>query len=42
MVDPRSKTIVKDLKIPVSNVWVDDNVAYVISTEWSYVTGRIG
>ena len=40
VVDPRSKTIVKDLKIPVSNVWVDDNVAYVISTEWSYVTGE--
>ena len=40
VVDPRSKAIVKDLKIPVSNVWVDDNVAYVISTEWSYVTGE--
>lgn len=40
VVDPRTKQIVKDMKIPVSDMWTDGDVAYVISSEWSYVTGQ--
>lgn len=40
VVDPRTKTIVKDMKVPVSDMWVDGDDAYVISSEWSYVTGQ--
>lgn len=40
VVDPRSKTILKDMEIPVSDMWVDDGTVYVISTEWNYITGQ--
>lgn len=40
VVDPKGKQIIKDMGIPVSDMWVDDNYAYIISAEWSYVTGK--
>lgn len=40
VVDPRSKSIIKDMKVPVSDMWQDDKYLYVISTEWNYVTGE--
>ncbi len=40
VVDPRSKSIIKDMKIPVSDMWLDDQYLYIISTEWNYVTGE--
>lgn len=40
VVDPKGKQIIKDMGIPVSDMWVDGNCAYIISAEWSYVTGK--
>ena len=40
VVDPKGKQIIKDMGIPVSDMWVDGNYAYIISAEWSYVTGK--
>lgn len=40
VIDPKGKQIIKDMNMAVSDMWVDDNTAYVISTEWSYVTGQ--
>jgi len=40
VIDPKGKQIIKDMDMAVSDMWVDDNTAYVISTEWSYVTGQ--
>ena len=38
VVDPQSRKILKNMNIPVSNMWVDDDVAYIISSEYSKVT----
>ena len=38
VVDPQSGKILKNMNIPVSNMWVDDDVAYIISSEYSKVT----
>lgn len=40
VIDPKSKQIVKDMNLAVSDMWVDGDMAYVISTEWSYVSGE--
>ncbi len=40
VVDPVGKQVIKDMDIPVSDMWADDGMLYVISTEWSYVTGE--
>lgn len=40
VVDPKGKQIIKDMGIPVSDMWVDGNYAYIISAEWNYVTGK--
>lgn len=40
VVNPKGKQIIKDMGIPVSDMWVDGNYAYIISAEWSYVTGK--
>lgn len=40
VVDPKGKQIIKDMGIPVSDMWVDGNYAYIISAEWSSVTGK--
>lgn len=40
VVDPKGKQIIKDMGISVSDMWVDGNYAYIISAEWSYVTGK--
>lgn len=40
VVDPKGKQIIKEMGIPVSDMWVDGNYAYIISAEWSYVTGK--
>jgi len=40
VIDPKSKQIVKDMDMAVSDMWVDGDMAYVISTAWSYVTGE--
>lgn len=40
VIDPRGKQIIKNMGIPVSDMWVDSDTAYVISTEWSNVTGE--
>lgn len=40
VVDPKGKQVIKDMGIPVSDMWVDGNYAYIISAEWSYVTGK--
>lgn len=39
VVDPVSKQVIKDMNIAVSDMWKDGDMLYVISTEWSYVTG---
>jgi hypothetical protein len=38
VVDPQSGKTLKNMNIPVSNMWVDDDVAYIISSEYSKVT----
>lgn len=38
VVDPQSGRILKNMNIPVSNMWVDDDIAYIISSEYSKVT----
>ena len=38
VVDPQSGKILKNMNTPVSNMWVDDDVAYIISSEYSKVT----
>lgn len=38
VVDPQSGKILKNMNIPVSNMWVDDDVTYIISSEYSKVT----
>ena len=40
VVDPKGKQIIKDMGIPVSDMWVVGTYAYIISAEWSYVTGK--
>ena len=40
VVDPKGKQIIKDMGIPVSDMWVDGNYAYIISAELSSVTGK--
>lgn len=40
VIDPKGKQIIKDMQIPVSDMWVDGDYAYIISAEWSYVTGK--
>lgn len=42
VVDPQSGKILKNMNIPVSNMWVDDDVAYIISSEYSKVTETEG
>lgn len=39
VVDPVGKQVVKNIGVPASDIWVDDNMAYIISTEWSNITG---
>ena len=39
VIDPASKQIIKDMQIPVSDMWADGDTLYTISSEWSYVTG---
>lgn len=40
VIDPSSKQIIKDMQVPVSDMWADGDTLYTISTEWSYVTGQ--
>lgn len=40
VIDPKGKQIIKDMGIPVSAMWTDGDIAYVVSSEWSYVTGE--
>lgn len=40
VIDPVKKAIIKDMQVPVSDMWMDDGKLYIISTEWSYVTGQ--
>lgn len=40
VIDPESKQVIKEMGIPVSDMWADGDMLYTISTEWSYVTGQ--
>ena len=40
VIDPTSKQVIKEMGIPVSDMWADGDTLYTISTEWSYVTGQ--
>ncbi len=40
VVDPVGKQVIKDMEVPVSDMWADGDTLYVISTEWSYITGE--
>lgn len=40
VIDPASKQVIKEMGIPVSDMWADGDTLYTISTEWSYVTGQ--
>ena len=39
VIDPVSKQMIKSMGVPVSDMWLDDDTLYTISTEWSYITG---
>ena len=36
--DTRKDRIVKTFDVPVSNFWLDGDLLYVVSTQWSYIT----
>ena len=40
VIDAKAKTIIKDMELAVSSMWVDGDCLYVISAEWSYITGQ--
>ncbi len=40
VIDPETGDVIKDMHVPASDVWVDDGIAYVISVEYSYLTGK--
>ena len=40
VIDPASKQVIKEMGVPVSDMWADGDTLYTISTEWSYVTGQ--
>ena len=39
VIDPASKKVIKNMSIPVSDMWADGDTLYTVSSEWSYVTG---
>ncbi len=39
VIDPISKSVVKDMQIPASDLCIVDDIAYVISNEWSNISG---
>ena len=40
VIDPVGKQVIKTMGVPVSDMWADGDTLYVISTEWSYITGE--
>ena len=40
VIDTKTDSVVKDMKLPVSNLWIDDNTAWCYATDFSYTTGK--
>jgi DNA-binding beta-propeller fold protein YncE len=40
LVDTKTDQVSKDFKLPVSNLWIDGDIAYMYSVAFSYVTGK--
>ncbi len=39
VIDPQRKEVLKTMDVPVSDMWADGDTLYVVSSEWSYITG---
>ena len=40
VIDTKTDSVKKDFKMPVSNLWIDGDTAYMYSVAFSYVTGK--
>ena len=40
VIDTGKDSVIRDFHLPASNLWIDDNTAYVYATDFSYVTGK--
>jgi DNA-binding beta-propeller fold protein YncE len=40
VIDTKTDSVVKNFNLPASNLFIDDNTAYVYATDFSYVTGK--
>jgi YVTN family beta-propeller protein len=40
VIDTKADTVKKDFKMPVSNLWIDGDTAYMYSVAFSYITGK--
>ena len=40
VIDTRTDSVIKNFHLPASNLWIDDNTAYLYATDFSYTTGK--
>ncbi len=40
VIDPTTETVTGNLGISANQMWMDDNLLYIISSEWSYTAGN--
>ena len=40
VIDTNTDTVVKNFNLPASNLWIDDNTAYVYATDFNFNTGQ--
>ncbi len=40
VIDTQTDTVIKNFNLPASNLWIDDNTAYVFATDFNYNTGK--
>ena len=40
VIDTNKDTVIKNFHLPASNLWIDDNTAYIYATDFSYTTGK--
>ena len=40
VIDTKTDSVIKNFNLPASNLWIDDNTAYVYATDFSYTTGQ--
>jgi DNA-binding beta-propeller fold protein YncE len=40
VIDTKTDSVIKNFNLPASNLWIDDNTAYIYATDFSYNTGN--